>query len=210
MKNGLLYFLLLLFVQGCSSVSKSEMSCTEKVTLQLKEGNYQMNLSEIVDSIVYIPLETAEKSLLGDIDRIIVTETGEYLIADKEVASRLFLFTPGGKFVCQIGSRGAAPEGYVKIEDIAYYNRKAYIWDSASRKILEYSMEGELLNIYKFDYTADYFSCIGDRKFAFFCDYAHNSNLSHEGQLPNLLQYDVNTGTAKLDTEQQVLEIHVI
>lgn len=199
MKRRILYLLLLSLLIGCSPVSKTEISDIDKISLQLKEENYKMNLSEIVDSIAYIPLETTEKSLLGDIDRMIVTEAGEYLIVDKEIASVLLLFTSEGKFVRQIGIKGDAPEEYIKIEDVAYYNRKVYIWDSANRKILEYNMNGELLNIYKSNYVAYSFSCIGERIFAFFCDYAHNPDLSYRGKLPNLLKYNANSDDWKMD-----------
>ena len=43
-------------------------------------------------------------------------------------------------------------------EDIAYYNQTAYIWDSSSRKILEYSLDGNWKNSYRFDYVAYSFS----------------------------------------------------
>lgn len=99
MKKIIFFCFLIHVLYGCSPIKDSDFPLIDKVELQLRNDEYKMKLSEIVDSIKYIPLETNDKSLLGDIDRIIVTEDGNYLIADKEIASAVFLFTSQGQFV---------------------------------------------------------------------------------------------------------------
>lgn len=199
MKKIIFFCFLIHVLYRCSPIKDSDSPLIDKVELQLRNDEYKMKLSEIVDSIKYIPLETNDKSLLGDIDRIIVTEDGNYLIADKEIASAVFLFTSQGQFVRQIGNRGDSPDEYLKIEDMAYYDHKVYIWDSANRKVLEYNIEGELLSTFKFEYAAYYFSCTGEKEFAFFCDYAHNQKLLNKGKLPNLIKYNANNNEWDFD-----------
>ncbi len=187
------FWLLLAFLLGACSSSPKEDYNIDNIVLQLSETDSKINLSELVDSIVYIPLETNEQSLLGDIDRIIVTENGDYLIADKETASGVFVFDSKGHFLQKIGKRGSSPSEYVKLEDMSYYNQSVYIWDSGSRKILEYSLYGEWKNSYNFNYMAYSFSCVGDNEFVFYCDYVPNKELLKDNGYPNFIRYNTET-----------------
>lgn len=179
--------------------NESDVFEIEKIRFQLKEGEHLMNLSEIVDSIVYIPLETTDRSLLGEIDQVLLTESGEYLIADKVISSTLLLFAADGKFIRQIGTKGEGPKEYAAIEDVAYRQGKVYIWDSTGRKVLEYNLKGEVLNTYSVNCIAYSFTCIGEKEFAFFCEYTPNTMLSRNGTSPNLIGYDAKNETWTFD-----------
>lgn len=196
MKYFRLFFALLL--GACSSSQKGEHNI-DNIVLKLSETDTKINLSEFVDSIAYIPLETNDQSLLGDINRIIVTENGDYLIADKEIASEVFVFDSMGHFLHKIGKRGKSPSEYIKLEDISYYNQSVYIWDSGNRKILEYSLNGEWKNSYDFNYIAYSFSCVGDNEFVFYCDYVPNRELLKDNECPNFIRYNAETMSVESD-----------
>lgn len=195
---GFLTLILLFIFCSCNPIQK-ENYIVDKITLELSESESKIKLSEIIDSIVYIPLETNGQSLLGNIDRIIGMENGNFLIVDKNLVSEVLVFDSVGHFLNKIGKKGSAPSEYVMIEDIAYYNQTAYIWDSSSRKILEYSLDGNWKNSYRFDYVAYSFSCINPNEFVFYCDYVPNNNLLKENKYPNYIKFNVKTGLIDSD-----------
>lgn len=190
MVNIFFICLLSLLLTGCSYEKKNHSPAITEIELDLMAAENKLKLSEFVDSIAYIPLETSNLSLFGDVDRLIVTERGEYLIADKEMTNALYLFDYTGRFLRKIGNKGQGPEEYINIEDVAYYNRNIFIWDNKGGKILKYSMEGDVLCSYKCMYTAYSFTCVDEDNFVFYCDYAKNEELNIDGWYPNVIRYN--------------------
>ena len=162
-----------------------------EIKLDLPATENKLKLSVIVDSIKYVPLETTDLSVFGSMDKLIVTDRGEYLIADKEITSALYLFDADGRFLRKIGNKGGGPDEYIGLEDVAYYNRNIFIWDSKGRKILKYTMEGDVVATYGCKYVAYSFSCVDEDNFVFYCVFARNDDFDIDGKLPNLIRYNV-------------------
>lgn len=198
MKKVFLCLLILSILVGCTQKDLSLITIRE-VKLDLPATENKLCLSEIVDSIKYIPLETTDLSIFGSMDKLIVTDKGEFLIADKEITSALYLFDADGRFLKKIGFKGVGPKEYIGIDDVTYYNRNIFIWDSKGRKILKYTMEGDVVSTYGCKHVAYSFSCINDENFVFYCDFAHNEDLSVDGKLPNFIRYNVKEGRFDYD-----------
>lgn len=190
MKDLIIFFCLCLCLFSCEQNVRNQTDCA-KIQLPLGQKENRINLSEIADSIQYIPLETKDGCLIGNIDKILQTDENEYLIVDKEISASIFLFDKTGTFLHKIGNRGGAKGEYVTIEDVAYYKGNVYVWDSAGKKVLKYSKDNVFMSSFNFDYTAYSMAIINDNRFAFCCDYTPNHKLSKKDKYPSLIIYDI-------------------
>ena len=61
-------------------------------------GERSFNLGEMVKSIKFVPLETNEKSLIAEIEQIIVTESNIYICTD-HISNMVLIFDNKGKHI---------------------------------------------------------------------------------------------------------------
>jgi hypothetical protein len=114
--------------------------------------------------ISYIPLETNDKCLIGDIEKIIIKHDKIH-VADFTVAKALFVFDIQGKFLFKIDRKGKGPGEYVNFHDFDIFsNGDIYIWDVDLCKFLIFSSNGTFIQDLKLKHRADYF-CILDNQF---------------------------------------------
>ncbi len=104
------------------------------------ETQKDIPLSEIAESITYIPLETNPKGLLGYIIKIVKTSSAIY-VSDME---KVLKFTPDGKFIRQIGKLGNGPGEYGNAPEfvVAESANSIYITDFRNRSILKFDTTG--------------------------------------------------------------------
>lgn len=123
------------------------ISCNNRTTNYEGLISKKMDIKEFMDSYVqiidFVPLETSNESLIGEIIKVANFEN-KYLIlhkvGDNEVLS---LYDLSGKFLGNIGSMGRANNEYLNINDftISYETREIYIFDS-SPKVVVYNYDG--------------------------------------------------------------------
>ena len=77
----------------------------DKINLSSISDISQIDLSNFVDGISYIPLETNETNLLGYISKIIISDQFLYVRDNRN----LHLFSRDGKYISQVGVRGKGP-----------------------------------------------------------------------------------------------------
>lgn len=184
-------FVMSAWMVSCTSPKhRAVVSDVVAIDLPLQRGEHLINLSEVADSVHYIPLETNDSCLIGSIDKLLLTEEGCFIVVDKEIASAVYVFGADGRFLNRIGSRGQGYGEYIHIEDVTCGNGYVYVWDSNLNKVLKYSEQGEPVDEYKFEYTAYSMYCMGEDLLAFGCDYTPNPSLRHEDAYPSLLLYD--------------------
>ena len=138
----------------------------------------QTDLTEIGNTITYIPLETSDKSLLRDLRSIKVTDT---YIAVKDID--LFVFNHLGDFITQIGKRGQGPGEYSTVlisYEISFDSKKIFLLVDNST-CLEYEMEGILINSYKLNPAIVNMLTLNDSLFVFYCA----SRANHSRPSPN-------------------------
>lgn len=191
MKYIKLLCVVLLF--GCGRTNSEKNDCIQ-INLPLSREESTIKLSEVVDSIQYIPLETQNQCLIGNVDKLISISNGCYLVVDKEISSSVYIFDQNGFFLKKIGTKGIGKGEYITIGDVACDNYHIYIWDNSNRKILKYSMEGDYISSLEFDYVAYSMSYMNGGRFVFCCDYAPNENLRIDNKYPSLMIFNENTG----------------
>ena len=105
-------------------------------------GKYNiLNLSDYVSEIKYIPLETNDSVLIGEI-RQINYENEKILIGDH--TGNCYLFNNNGKFIRKIGKRGQGPNEYLFLNQAIIHENLIYLKDAV--KMLIYDFNGSLVD----------------------------------------------------------------
>lgn len=119
---------------SCSKDEKKKSNITT-ISISFSEKENILPLSSFVDTLLYIPLESNDQSLIGEIDKILSIDSG-YIIIDKEITSKIFYFDKKGKFISSIGEKGHANNEYISIEDVTTDGNFIYILDTVGPKFL--------------------------------------------------------------------------
>jgi hypothetical protein len=121
-------------------------------------------LSEIVDSISYIKLETDDECLIGYTNRIKYYDN-HYYIYDHG-AKTIYIFDEAGKFVKKFNKYGQGAGEYLMITSFVKDNDgRLHIYDAELSKILIYDTSWNFIsgiNMTRDDYPRD-FMCFGDK-----------------------------------------------
>ena len=131
------FFSFFLFLAGCGNQSKP-VSVEQEIITPLSAGNAVDDLLPYIDSVEVVPLETTGKALIGLVGKILLLPNGNVLI--KSTAS-MFMFSPEGKFLFQIGKNGRGPEEYLTIDDVCLSQDARELWSLGGCEIVKYSTE---------------------------------------------------------------------
>ena len=131
------FFSFFLFLAGCGNQSKP-VSIEQEIITPLSAGNEVDDLLPYIDSVEVVPLETTGKALIGLVGKILLLPNGNVLI--KSTAS-MFMFSPEGKFLFQIGKNGRGPEEYLTIDDVCLSQDARELWILGGCEIVKYSTE---------------------------------------------------------------------
>jgi len=106
-----------------------------------------LNLSEIASAIEYIPLETSDACILGDIYNLRIHGDNIVLISQRKV----YLFDTNGKFVRKLGDQGKGPGEYQWARDIQIHpnGKSVFILDITGLQIIEIALYGRHLRTIK-------------------------------------------------------------
>lgn len=103
-----------------------------------------MNLSEVCDSLIYIPLETKKECLLGRNLNEFYMDGDEILL---QINTSAYHFKRSGEFVCQFGRRGRGPGEYVCTDfAVNKEEKKVYAHSIFGHRIFEFNYDGKLLS----------------------------------------------------------------
>lgn len=99
-----------------------------------------VDITELIDSITYVPLQTLPSCTLGYIQGLTYTNHCFVIKAD----NRLYTFSSDGRFISEISNRGNGPNEYVNIDTyfIDNTNKIIGILCGIDNKILYYNYEG--------------------------------------------------------------------
>lgn len=113
-----------------------------------------MDLSEIIDSLSYVPLETTDESYIGTIDKLIEFNNRIYIL-DK-MSNGIFCFSNAGKFVFKIQRIGKGPGEYIKLYDMEInpFEENLEVLDRSLRKIISFDLKGNYLEEFRVNYMA--------------------------------------------------------
>lgn len=140
-------FLLLIiacFLGGCSSKPNGMIQNEDikEILINPDKVEAYLDLSEIVDSMEIISLETTEKCLISEIDRIEINQDLIY-VSDRTNA-KIFVFTAQGKFLKSIGRQGMGPGEYSHLGNFTFKDDSIIVQDRFRSKYVTYDLSGNL------------------------------------------------------------------
>jgi len=127
---------------------KENTSALNVIDVEKTVGKYNiLNLSDYIEGINYITLETNKSSLISVI-RQIIYENEKILVLDQipgTYTSNCYLFDSNGKFYRKIGQLGQGPGDYNFIFNVSIQEKCIYLTDR--HKILTYDLNGNQIDI---------------------------------------------------------------
>ena len=127
-------------------VIASILSCKDKEPqpklpiFEVMANMQKAKLSNLVDSIQYLPLETNDSSLIGNISRIVATPH-QIFVGDR-LANSVFVFNKQGKFLHKICRQGRGPEEYIRLYDFDVNEQDSSIYFYCGTHIQIYDYNG--------------------------------------------------------------------
>lgn len=121
MKSLVLFLLSLCFFVTTCKNRIHEKSSFQKIDAVFSKEMTLM-LSDFVDSIELIPLQTNEKSIIGTITRIIFHKDKIYAGSASMVTDKVLVFSRTGEYLYKLDKQGKGPDEYLEIKDFTVVN----------------------------------------------------------------------------------------
>lgn len=207
MKKGLTYLICIvttLFLYSCNNANNQMQPKEIDIIIDVDPGKAveSIQISELYTDIKYVPLETNDNSLIGNISDIIKFKDRFYIL-DNDITQSVFCFTETGKFLFKINRIGTGPGEYIRLAafSIDTGNEQLLLHDTSTKQILHFSLDGDYIESHKIGFEAYRFSYISDGYFAFYCDFNSNKEFFKKGKYPNLIITDRNFKVYKTGME---------
>ncbi len=154
-KTYLIFFsFLILIIIGISCKTKSEsVNFKETITININDEPIKKT-SDIFEKITYLPLETNDNVLIGNIG-LIKKNNNTYLVYD-ESSELLFLYDSKGKYINKIDNKGKGPGEFIEISDFDIIKNKVVLLVNR-HKLIKYNLNGEFLNESRIPFFCDHF-----------------------------------------------------
>jgi hypothetical protein len=136
-----------LLLSFCTNVLHAQNNQVVEINLiSAKDYQYQLKLSDIAESVEYIPLETHKQSIIGD--RAGATLTDDYIFIGQYGA--VLQFDKNGKFVRQINKVGQGPgECFARCSAFDEKNQLIYLYNNFTERIMIYGYDGKFKRSFK-------------------------------------------------------------
>lgn len=147
-----LFFFILGFMISCKSsgidptIAIPDATSILNITIDPKDAILNKETSEILDSILYLPLETTAESMFADITQMEITPQ-HYIIWD-ETSNAIFFFSKEGSFSGKITNEDKSLDiPFKKIGNFALNREKKQLLlsDRHSSNLYIYSLEGKFI-----------------------------------------------------------------
>ena len=146
----LVLFLILLPFPACQrSINDVQLMTVDIDPKSQPKGS--LMLSDLVERVEYIPLETNDNCIVGNIYNLFDVSENYIAVSDFMFQRQVFLFDRAGRFITKIGSRGQGPGEYVMQREVFIDESKKCIYVKDLRKLLMYDFSGKHLNSFSFD-----------------------------------------------------------
>ena len=199
MKKIKLLFLLIvtLFLYSCNNNEyelKSKDVDFKSVSITKNKTKNILDIGKIKKAV---KLETKDKSIIGNIDKVICDKNEDFYIADYYSSKKVFRFDKKGNFIRSYGKIGQGPGEYNSIKGFAL-DSESNIFLLANYKLIKFDKNGKLLKEIRIKYHSGYITIVNDLIYIFILGYRDvpknkkqililNSNLKKVGEM---LTYD--------------------
>jgi len=146
---SLLFMIMIALIIGCVNENKSskelpgnEINSLNTQIIKVRNDDIlesNINLSDLIDSVEFVVLETNENNQISQIDKVIDFRNRFYIL-DRISGRRVLVFDHKGKFLFQIGRNGKGPGEYIIPYDISI--------DEAGNNLYLIDVQNRRINIY--------------------------------------------------------------
>ncbi len=201
MKSSIVFLLVSLSVFSCREAVENRVSHRDGVTrltidpLHIADSN--LFASALIDSFIYIPLETSEDVVVGRIKALYEWKDRFYIL--DEQTNAILVFSQEGKFLKQIRHIGRGPEEYMRISSFYHNPRNGdiYIHCDRSQAILCYDEDGNFLRRIPCKFITAGFTMLGEDSLALYGGRYPNEGVFHT-TFPRQYRYVVMQGNEVL------------
>lgn len=166
MKTLYLLIFILFSLASCTKINHIKQVKGNEIDLgNAYFKNTKLKLSEIADSVYYIPLETDSNSVFGriknQIENIQITNSRIFV----NDGNQLLSFDYKGKFINKISRKGRGPSEYIKIDDFALIEneRQIVIKCDAQQKLIFYNYENKYIKSLKINSWPSHLSILNNK-----------------------------------------------
>lgn len=128
--------------QSCTPGQNIKINSDRSIVISRGQCNIveEVHSAALIDQIKYVPLETHEKCLLKDIQKIKYQDSTLFIYDGRAI----YAFSNEGRFIAQIGERGRSGNEYNTISAffLNRYRKSIILIDGYTRKALEYDYSG--------------------------------------------------------------------
>ena len=158
----------LIVLEGCTRSEIIDAGSAVRIVVDVSKRKVQ-NLSDEAEITEIIPLETVEKSLLRNIDKLYVTD--QYILVVDLRKSEIYLFDRDGRFRNKIGIKGRGPKEYIAFDDVQYDERNGLIYthERMRHRMQSYGTNGKLINEKEYHQWLDSFLKTDDGYWIYTC-----------------------------------------
>lgn len=137
----LVCILLSLVLYSCDRDNNRRIKIIESEGLITKEITH-MALEDISTTILEIPLETSDSSLIKNIRGIKMIDKQLFIIDN----SMCKIYDLKGNFIKNLGAKGKGPNEYLNIGKMFFGKKNIWLYDSYQYALYKYSYQGEVLS----------------------------------------------------------------
>jgi hypothetical protein len=152
-----------------------------------------IDYSRVFSSVEYISIPTDSNFLIGEIDKMYVSDN-HVILMDKYLSKSVFIFEKQTKEKVHLHKQGNGPGEYVSLSDFYYdaVQRAVAIHCGIRRKLLFYNLQGILIKEQPVRYFTTRIIPLAD-KYVLFSDYLWNRETERNKICPNIILME-NTG----------------
>lgn len=176
-----LLYILLIFLTVCSCSNNSKSKLYEIIAIDTKQRDA---ITDFFDEYIIIPLETTEDNIIGNIDKISISDEYMYIL-DRQQATVL-VFDKAGGYIGKIAHRGRASGEYRSITDFTVFRSCVYCLSRINKKIFVYDIDAAFVRSCDLNDWYSSFCVVNDSLMYLFSD-------ENNEQYFNYVLYNYNT-----------------
>jgi hypothetical protein len=141
----------LMALTGCGQRNKPNgTEFLQRIVVETKPTDF--TLSQVIDSISFVALETNQNALIGTITKLLVTDSNIYIL-DNNMTESILAFNLNGQFLLKIGHQGKGPGEFIDLEDMCVDNKnQVVVTDFSGKKVLFFDNKGSFIKEIKTGY----------------------------------------------------------
>lgn len=142
----------LILTTGCFKKSHNDdfVDYGNVMTLDVKITDNIIDISELIQDVEFVRLETSDDCIIGQIDKLI-QHKGDYYVLDRRMKKVLLRFDKNGRFMNTIGRQGRGPGEYNEPTDFIIVDTTVVILDQYSRSLSFFDCSGKFIETKKND-----------------------------------------------------------